>query len=131
MGGEEAGVKLNLSLRQKVVLLFRVLLFNVGILKVVRKAKPFKLNQYARDKFSELEWHELFGVKYKRIADSTGEYRFYVPSISDEYAWRVDEVLGIGKNNKLPATLGIIVNRDGTRDESRYVEVWEKGKTFE
>lgn len=118
------------SLLSKLLLLTKILLAKYQIIKLIWVAKSFELNDFARDKFNEVEWCELFGVKYKKIADGTGEYRFFIPSISNNLAWRVDEKYSVSQKNKVPATLEFIVLRDGLRDEKRYKEVWEQGKSF-
>lgn len=113
-----------LSLLDKVLLLCKVLFIKYRVIKLILVAKPIELNDYAKDKFNEVDWETLLGVRYKKIADATGEYRFFVPSISSDYVWRVNKAYSLSKS-KVSNTLEFIVHKDGIRDEKRYKDVWK------
>lgn len=123
-----------MRLLDKISLLCKILLIKYKIIQLVWVAKPIQLNDYGKSKLDEVEWKDFKGIpglEYKLIADPTGEYRFYVPYISQSIVWRVDQKYSITKHDKMPSGLSLIVNLTGLKDEQRYDEVWNKGKTYQ
>lgn len=101
----------------KVKLLIKILLIKYHILKLVWVAKPIELNEYSKELLDKSTWEYLGGIKYKKVIDPTGDYRFYIPILDDNLVWRIDFDYSFNSNDKVPMTLSLIANKDGLKND--------------
>lgn len=104
-----------MTLLGKIKILTKILLIKWRILKLIWVVKPIELTENSRALFDNVQWDYLGDIRYKRGIDPTGDYRFYVPDISQDCVWRIDTDYSVKGRHKLPMTLELIATKDGLK----------------